>query len=95
MLSGKRLSFDEESRALYDAVTPAHTEEYFLGLQRELEKELPGEGPLIERYEAFRNWSSSRATGSTPSSRRRSRPAASGRCGRSSCPRARASPWST
>ena len=55
MLSGKRLSFDEESRALYDAVAPAHAEEYFLGLQRELEKELPGSGPLIERYEAFRN----------------------------------------
>ena len=55
MLSGKRLSFDEESRALYDAVAPAHTEEYFLGLQGELEKELPGDGPLIERYEAFRN----------------------------------------
>ena len=55
MLSGKRLSFDEESRALYDAVAPAHAEEYFLALQGELEKELPGSGPLIERYEAFRN----------------------------------------
>jgi hypothetical protein len=55
MLSGKRLSFDEESRALYDAVAPAHGEDYFLALQGELEKELPGEGPLIERYEAFRN----------------------------------------
>ncbi|MFN2387066.1 MAG: hypothetical protein ABR576_12435 [Thermoanaerobaculia bacterium] len=55
MLSGTRLSFDEESRALYDAVAPAHGEEYFLELQAELEKELPGSGPLIDRYEAFRN----------------------------------------
>ncbi len=55
MLSGTKLSFDAESSALYDAVAPTHTEEYFRGLQRELEPLLPGSGPLIERYEAFRN----------------------------------------
>jgi hypothetical protein len=55
MLSGTRISFDEESKALYDAVAPTHTEEHFLNLQKELEQELPGQGPLIGRYEAFRN----------------------------------------
>ena len=55
MLLGTRLSFDEESKALYDAVAPRHTEEYFRGLQQELVRLLPGRGPLIERYEAFRN----------------------------------------
>jgi hypothetical protein len=29
MLKGERLSFDEESRALYDAVAPEHTESHF------------------------------------------------------------------
>src|ERR1700752_2113007 len=29
MLKGKKLSFDEESQALYDAVAPQHTEEDF------------------------------------------------------------------
>lgn len=55
IVSGTRLSFDEESKALYDAAPPTHTEEYFLSLQKELEAELPGRGPLLDRYEAFRN----------------------------------------
>jgi hypothetical protein len=54
MLRGKKLSFDEESRALYDAVAPRHPESYFQGLAAELDRELPGGGPLIERLEAFR-----------------------------------------
>ena len=63
MLQGKRLTFDEESRALYDAVAPRHTEAEFAGRPRKLEARLPGDGPLIERYEAFKQaTSSSRAT---------------------------------
>jgi len=54
MLSGKKMSFDEESEALYDAVAPRHTEEHFEKLQEELHRALPGEGALIDRYEAFR-----------------------------------------
>ena len=52
---GERLSFDAESRALYDAVAPMLPDDHFLRLQAQLEGELPGAGPLAERYEAFRN----------------------------------------
>ncbi|MDQ5857648.1 MAG: hypothetical protein M3542_05130 [Acidobacteriota bacterium] len=57
MLRGKRLSFDEESRALYDAVAPVNTEEHFRSVRDELDRALPGEGgaaTLLDRYEAFR-----------------------------------------
>jgi hypothetical protein len=54
MLRGGELSFDEESKALYDAVAPTLTEEHFQKLLDELEPLLPGEGSLAERYQAFR-----------------------------------------
>jgi hypothetical protein len=54
MLAGTRLTFDEESRALYDAVAPTHTEAEFAGVLAELEAKLPGKGPLVERYDEFR-----------------------------------------
>jgi hypothetical protein len=54
MLQGKRMSFDEESRALYDAVAPRHTESQFASVIAALEKKLPGDGPLIARYETFK-----------------------------------------
>ncbi len=49
------MSFDEESRALYDAVAPRHTEAEFEQVLAELDAQLPGRGPLLERYEAFRS----------------------------------------
>ena len=54
MLSGTTLTFDEESKALYDAVAPTHTEAEFASVLAELEKKLPGSGPLIQRYDEFR-----------------------------------------
>ena len=54
ILSGKKMRFDEESKALYDAVAPKYPEEHFVKLQEELSRALPGEGALIDRYEAFR-----------------------------------------
>ena len=54
MLSGMDYIFDVESKALYDAVAPTHTEEEFQGVLRELDGRLPGRGPLLERYQAFR-----------------------------------------
>jgi hypothetical protein len=54
MLTGERLSFDEESRALYDAVAPTQPESHFQQILNTLEKRFPGKGPLVERYEAFR-----------------------------------------
>jgi hypothetical protein len=54
MLKGERLSFDEESKALYDAVAPTNSEAHFQGLLQKLEKRFPGTGPLVDRYDAFR-----------------------------------------
>jgi hypothetical protein len=54
MLSGERLSFDEESQALYDAVAPHYGEEHFQAILDQLETIVPGEGPLPERIERFR-----------------------------------------
>jgi hypothetical protein len=55
MLEGERLSFDEESRALYDAVAPTLPESHFQKILDQLDKEFPGSGPLIARYERFRS----------------------------------------
>ena len=54
MLKGERLSFDEESKALYDAVAPTLSESHFQQLLDALEKRFPGDGPLVARYDAFR-----------------------------------------
>jgi hypothetical protein len=55
MLSGRRLTFDAESKALYDAVAPTRPEAEFEEVLAQLEARLPGTGPLIERYDAFRS----------------------------------------
>jgi hypothetical protein len=54
MLGGRQMTFDEESRALYDATAPTFSERHFADLVDELEQRLLGVGPLPERYQAFR-----------------------------------------
>ncbi len=54
MLGGTRLTFDEESRALYDTVAPTRPESYFADTLTALDRLLPGPGPLAGRVEAFR-----------------------------------------
>jgi hypothetical protein len=54
MLAGERFTFDEESRALYDAVAPVHDEAYFAHTLAELDARLPGPGTLQARHEAFK-----------------------------------------
>ena len=54
MLTGTTLTFDQESKALYDAVAPTHPDSYFQAILDQLEPLLPGRGPLIDRYDAFR-----------------------------------------
>jgi hypothetical protein len=54
MLRGERFTFDAESAALYDAVAPSHTEQEFEAVLAELERRLPGQGALGDRYEVFR-----------------------------------------
>lgn len=55
MLDGARLSFDEESDLLYDAVAPHHDEDYFRQLLSALDGVVPGSGPVSGRFDRFRN----------------------------------------
>jgi hypothetical protein len=54
MLEGKKLSFDEETKALYDTVAPTFPESHFKQIQAKLESKLPGSGTLMERYDGYR-----------------------------------------
>jgi hypothetical protein len=55
MLKGERLTFDEESKALYDAVAPTHAESHFAQILDTLDRRFPGSGTLVERYDAWRS----------------------------------------
>ena len=60
MLKGEKLKFDDESRALYDAVAPTYRQSgsdpdsHFDQIIAQLEAKIPGKGPLWERYENWR-----------------------------------------
>ncbi len=54
-LQGEKMSFDEESKALYDAVSPSFPEEHYAKLISELEELLPGEGDMTKRFNDYRN----------------------------------------
>jgi hypothetical protein len=54
MLKGAKLKFDDESRALYDAVAPTFPDSHFEEIIKQLEKKIPGNGPLWQRYEEWR-----------------------------------------
>jgi hypothetical protein len=54
MLRGERLAFDEESKALYDAVAPTQPESHFQEVLDRLSSRFPGDGPLVARYDAYR-----------------------------------------
>ncbi len=60
MLKGEKLKFDDESRALYDAVAPTYRDSHFDEIIAQLEKNIPGTNlrsgsdPLWKRYEEWR-----------------------------------------
>src|SRR5438874_7750832 len=54
MLKGEKLKFDDESRALYDAVAPTYRDSHFIQIISQLESKIPGKNPLWERYENWR-----------------------------------------
>ena len=60
MLKGEKLKFDDESRALYDAVAPTYRQSgsdpdsHFDEIIAQLEKKIAGNGPLWQRYEEWR-----------------------------------------
>jgi hypothetical protein len=49
LLTGRKMSFDEESKALYDVVAPAYDEAQFQRIRKELEEVVPGEGDMVAR----------------------------------------------
>ena len=53
MLNGKKYTFDEESKLLYDAVAPSYKAEHFKAILKEIDSLLPGEGTTRERFEKF------------------------------------------
>ena len=53
MITGGRIPFDEESRALFDAVAPDYEADYFDNILEEMGKILPGEGDITNRYNEF------------------------------------------
>lgn len=54
MAQGKRFTFDEETRRLYDAVAPHYDLAEFDASLAEIDALLPGEGALSDRVDAFR-----------------------------------------
>jgi hypothetical protein len=54
MLKGEKLKFDDESRALCDAVAPTFPDSHFIQIIGQLEAKIPGKGPLWKRYEEWR-----------------------------------------
>jgi hypothetical protein len=54
MVKGEKLKFDDESRALYDAVAPTFSDSHFDQIIAQLEAKIPGKGPLWQRYEMWR-----------------------------------------
>jgi hypothetical protein len=60
MLKGEKLKFDDESRALYDAVAPTFPDSHFDHIISQLDSKIPEKGPsrtggpLWQRYEEWR-----------------------------------------
>lgn len=55
MAAGETFSFDEETRLLYDAVAPQYALAAFDEALEKIDALLPGDAPLNERVDAFRN----------------------------------------
>ncbi len=53
-LGGRRRTFDEESRALYDAVAPVYDAAHFQAILDRIDGIVPGKGPLPDRIEKYR-----------------------------------------
>jgi len=54
MLQGKKFRFEDEARLLYGVTPLRRADAFFAATLANLERELPGPGPLSERMEAYR-----------------------------------------
>ena len=55
MLGGRRFTFDEEAKALYDVTPPTLSDAHFDSLVSRLDALIPGPGSLASRYQRFRD----------------------------------------
>jgi hypothetical protein len=55
LFSGTIVPFDSESGELFDAVAPVYKEKYFQDLVAKLDRLLPGQGPIPERFQKLAN----------------------------------------
>jgi len=55
MISGGKLSFDEESKALYDAVSPHYSEDQYKEILSKIDNLLPEKGELSKRVNDYKN----------------------------------------
>src|SRR4029077_5277201 len=55
MVEGKKLSFDEQARLIYDTTFSPRPDAYYQALAAKLEAMIPGSGPLRERVEHYEN----------------------------------------
>jgi hypothetical protein len=54
ILQGKKLSFDDEAKQLYDADPPHQSEQQFDEILRKIDIMVEGKGTLIQRYEGYK-----------------------------------------
>ncbi|MDX1454619.1 MAG: hypothetical protein R3217_04100 [Gammaproteobacteria bacterium] len=54
MVSGETFDFDRETALIYDSVAPRHDVEFFETALAEIDALLPGDAPLADRVETFR-----------------------------------------
>ena len=54
MVAGESYDFDRETALIYDSVAPRHDAAYFEATLEKIDALLPGDAPLAERVEAFR-----------------------------------------
>lgn len=55
LLSGVKMTFDEESKGLYDVVATNKGEDYYIDIMNKLDLFLPGQGDIYDRFEKFAN----------------------------------------
>lgn len=55
IFSGEYGTFDEESKDLFGVVAPTYDEEHFKGIVNRLDSILPGEGSVVDRFQALAN----------------------------------------
>lgn len=53
ILAGEKLTFDEESKLIYDVIVPQYNDNHFDSIVTRLDSLVPGEGELFSRWKAF------------------------------------------